>query len=81
MVIGGIGVPAKHKNLIRVAGRSREKMDKRKKARQGKAKTKSSKANIHDSSEYQIEKAGYPPIRRKRTCRTMPNPRDRSKIF
>jgi hypothetical protein len=64
-----------------VAGMSREKMNKRKKARHKTAKTKWSKTNIHIGSEYYREKAGYPRIRRKRKSRATQNSQDRSRIF
>jgi hypothetical protein len=51
-------------------------MDKRKNAPYREAKAKSSKTNIHISSECHQGKAGYPPIRRDRKCRATQNPHD-----
>jgi hypothetical protein len=55
-------------------------MDKRKKGRHREAKTKSSKINIHISSEYHREKPGDPHIRRKRKCPATQNPQDQLRI-
>jgi hypothetical protein len=55
-------------------------MEKRKKAPYIEEKAKSTKTNIHISSEYHQEKAGYPRMRRKRKCRAMQDPQDRLRI-
>jgi hypothetical protein len=56
-------------------------MDKRKKAPHREEKRKLTKTNIHISSDYHQEKAGYPRIRRKRKCPATQDPQDRPRIF
>jgi hypothetical protein len=56
-------------------------MDKRKKGPHKEKKPKSLKTNIHIISEYHREKAGYPPIRRKRKCHATQDLQDRLRIF
>jgi hypothetical protein len=56
-------------------------MDERKKAPDREEKPKSTKTNIHISSEYHQEKARYPRIRRKRKCPATQDPPDRLGIF
>jgi hypothetical protein len=58
-----------------------KKMDNRKKRPHRKEKPKLTKTNIHISSEYHQEKAGYPRIRRKRKCTSTQDPQDRLSIF
>jgi hypothetical protein len=56
-------------------------MDKRKMAPHMDQKHKSTKTNIHISSEYHQEKAGYRRIRRKRKSPATQDPQDRPRIF